>query len=293
MMEFVKLVQGTDEWHDFRRQHFMASNAAVVMGCAPRWWGISTPTQLRAYRDGGSPPEANEFAKRMQANGHIVEGKIREAMSTLHFANYLPAVVKRGQHAASLDGLCEASRAWIEVKAPKDRNSTVWKDAQIEVVPDYIWTQMAHQAHVLEGAADTCFYVVADPEGGRPVTMEFKTETLLRTWPTVEEAWERFRGQNAPQEALPQDVEAARDYIAAHCALEDAKRAFAEAKEALLADGVRDIPGYVTMSQASVQGRVDYKAIAEKHAPGIDLEEWRGNPSVRTTIKIVEGATDE
>ena len=52
----VLLEQGSATWHAWRQQRMTASESAVVMGCAPDWWSISTPDQLRAYKNGGPAP---------------------------------------------------------------------------------------------------------------------------------------------------------------------------------------------------------------------------------------------
>ena len=281
----VDLEQGSPEWLEWRRSKYTASEAAVVMGCAPSWWEISTPDQLRAYKKTGEKPGVSEYVEKMRADGHAMEAIQREE-------GVEPVCFERGPYGASLDGYDPVFERWYEIKAPRDRQSTVYRAMKStghnrDLMPDYIWWQLVHQAYVVPDDSDTCIYIVAPSDGAREVSMGLPRSVLLEDWPKLETAWQAF-SEGRPNLPADGDEALALEYIEALREHDHAKSRLDRAKAGLLAAGPRTIPDLVAIETSPVKGRIDWQKAA-KDAGVEDGEEYRGEPTTRTTIKMLAG----
>ena len=286
----VDLEQGSPEWHAWRRSKFTASEAAVVMGCAPSWWEISTPDQLRAYKETGEKAGVSEYVEKMRAAGHAMETIQREE-------GVEPLCFERGPYGASLDGYDLVFNQWFEIKAPRDRNSKIYRAvrskvrsqvANIERMPEYVWWQLVHQAFVVPEDCHTCVYIVAPNDGAPYVSVDLSRAELLEAWPKLEAAWQAF-AEGRPNLPADGDEALALEYMEALREHDHAKSRLDRAKAGLLAAGPRTIPDLVAIETSPVKGRIDWKRAALD--AGFDAEEadYRGEPTTRTTIKLLAG----
>ena len=283
----LTLEQGADEWHEWRREHYTASEAAIVMGCAPDYWAVRTPDQLRRVKETGNRPKLDLYTHKLFADGHAMEEKMRPA-------GVEPACFSRGKYGASLDGWDPAFGQWYEIKAPQSRSSMTYRVAtqfrEVAVrsrIPDHYWWQLVHQAYCVPDDATQCLFIVAPIDGTEAVPMVVHRSVLMEDWPKLEGAWEAFDAAipNVPDE---DDELLAREYMEALHEHDLAKARLDRAKAAVLAAGPRTIEGLVEITQSEVRGRIDYKSMAEHH--GIDAEEqdkWRGETRARTAIKLI------
>ena len=281
----VRLKQGSPEWHEWRRSKFTASEAAVVMGCAPSWWEISTPDQLRAYKKTGEKPGVSKYVAKLRADGHAMEGIQREE-------GIEPACFERGPYGASLDGYDPVFNQWLEIKAPRDRDSKIYRAARLtgmarDQMPDYVWWQLVHQAYVVPEDCDTCVYMVAPNDGSGRISIGFSRAELLEAWPTLEAAWQAF-AEGRPNLPADGDEALALEYMEALREHDHARSRLDRAKAGLLAAGPRTIPDLVAIETSPVKGRIDWQKAA-KDAGVEDGEEYRGEPTTRTTIKMLAG----
>ena len=289
------LEQGSDEWHDFRRQYLTASVAAVVMGCAPKYWGLRTTNQLRGYRDGTwTPPEVSEFARKFMDAGLEIEERAILAAGLDGLSDLKPEVLSKGIYAASLDAASLDSGVWLEVKRPKASNSKTWVLANSygairSRVPVHYWWQLVHQAYVLPDHFNACQYVVF-LEGRPPVTIGIPREELLADWPILEGAWERFLDPDMTNTAVSDDERLARDYISLEAEFAVAKERLDKAKAALLRDGPRIIPGLLEIKRSPVKGRINYRKAAESFMTKEELDSFRDEGSERANIKHISEA---
>ena len=91
------------------------------MGCAPSYWEVKTPDQLRASKAGAERAEPSDFTKKLWADGHAKEAQIRDRLNESWY-DFQPACFELGEYGASLDGWDEASGEWMETKGPKNSN---------------------------------------------------------------------------------------------------------------------------------------------------------------------------
>ena len=244
-----------------------ASESAVVMGCAPDWWSISTPDQLRAYKNGGPAPEVSEYVQRMRNAGHTMEAIQREN-------GVAPACFERGLYGASLDGYDPAFGAWYEIKGPRDTRSKIYRHAMNGDVPDYVKWQLVHQAYCVPDDCETCHYIVAPNDGSKSCEMTFDKADLLSAWPELEAAWQAFsEGRtNLPSDS---DEALALEYIEAMGEKDRAEQRLEQGEDGparrRAAQGRRHAR---YRPDQSMKGRVSWEKAAAV-AAGVDRCRWR------------------
>src|SRR5688572_26265226 len=141
MSAILKLVQGTPEWLEHRRQYRNASETPAVMGVSP--W--VTPYQLWLERTGRAQPKVNAAMIR----GAELEAAARAAYERLTGNFVEPLVMVDGEYSASLDGITLDGQTVLEVKAPfQGRSSQAWQCATAGEVPEPYFYQLQHQLMV-------------------------------------------------------------------------------------------------------------------------------------------------
>lgn len=138
MSAILRLVQGTQEWHEHRAKSRNASETPAVLGVSP--W--QTPYQLWLLKTGRSEQKVTPAMQR----GTDLEPAARAAyeLQTGHIMEAL--VLVDGDYSASLDGITLAGDLILEVKCPmKGRDSDLWKAVEAGQVPEYYGWQIEHQ----------------------------------------------------------------------------------------------------------------------------------------------------
>ena len=190
------LEQGSEEWLDWRRKKFTASDAAVIMGDAPSYSSVKTWEELSLVKAGlGQPP--SKFMTRAFDHGTRLEPKARRL-----FAPYARPVCVESDawdlFAASLDGLDQVNKIWYEIKCPISRlKSRVLKDVKIGKVPNHIWWQMVHQAGVMKEWEDfaeyRCRLIIYMEEEEESGILEISSKELIESWNPLYIRWLRFK----------------------------------------------------------------------------------------------------
>lgn len=168
----MKLVQGSAEWHEHRRNHRNASETPAVLGCSP-WM---TPYQLWQIKLGLVEPEVNAA----MLHGTQLEPEARAAYEALTGHVMQPLVLVDGQFSASLDGLTLSGDRVLEIKCPfKRRDSTLWKTVAAGRLPEHYEWQVQHQLMVTKAEiADV--YVFDGTEG-----LLLEVQPQPDTWPRI------------------------------------------------------------------------------------------------------------
>jgi len=161
-MRLLKLNQGTEEWHAFRRCHIGASDAPVIMG-------VNKYKSLEKLW--------NEKVNGIQEveNGYMARGKILENEALAYFENqmssfWFPEVVLHEEYdwcSASLDGLEINHTAFVEIKCPGEKNHSLAKEGK---VPEQYYPQIQHQFACT--GLNTGFYFSYDGYEGCVVEVE-------------------------------------------------------------------------------------------------------------------------
>lgn len=100
-METHNLTQGSSQWHQFRANHFNASDAPAMMGVSP----YKTRGQLMKERATGVVPEVDAATQRRFDDGHRFEALARTVAEEIIGEELYPVVGSFGNLAASFDGL--------------------------------------------------------------------------------------------------------------------------------------------------------------------------------------------
>jgi putative phage-type endonuclease len=285
MNAILKLVQGTQEWHDHRAKSRNASETPAVLGVSP--W--QTPYQLWLLKTGRAEQKVTPAMQR----GTELEPAARAAYE-LQTGNIMePLVLVDGNYSASLDGITLAGDVILEVKCPyKGEASTLWQSVVAGVVPEYYGWQIEHQLMVA-GAQRAHLWIFDGTQG-------LLLEVAARTdrWQEIHSAWDGFMKHlesDTPPALSERDTRARDDEVWRQAAQRflDAKRQaevsavkLDEAKAALvsLASHPSESGGGVSVSQFWKCGNVEYKRVPALQ--GVDLEAYRGPSRMETRVVV-------
>lgn len=294
-----RLVQGSQEWLDFRKSRCNASEAAAARGRSP--FVPRNPQQLTEVRAG----LRKVFVTPAMNYGHEHEPAVRKWLEDTYLELIEPEVwvadVKYSGHlpgnemvvplACSLDGL-DTNGVLYEIKCPASPTSETVTMAQVGKIPLYYQDQLQQQL-LVTGAREYCF-AVRDPADGQIYTVWGKADVahqsaLVASWVDV---WPFIRDGVTikPVEGdLEFDVLAER-YASvkltadiANSELESLKAEIIKYAEAAKEKSIASQTFGITVTKAKRAGSVDYKAIPE--LKGVDLDLYRAPPTEYWTIK--------
>ena len=140
-MKIIDLIQGSDQWHLFRKGHIGASDASSVMGLNP----FKSSLQLWEEKVFGWE---NEMTDKMRL-GQEMEQEAREAYETMTGLKVFPIVLEHDFHdfiSASMDGMNEDRSFAVEIKCGKGSHAL----ASMNRIPPYYMCQLQHQMFVSE-----------------------------------------------------------------------------------------------------------------------------------------------
>ena len=285
MSAIVKLVQGSAEWHEHRRNHRNASETPAVLGVSP-WM---TPYQLWQTKLGLVEPEVTGA----MLHGTQLEPQARAAYEALTGHVMQPLVLVDGEFSASLDGLTLSGDRVLEIKCPfKRRDSTLWKAAAEGRLPEHYAWQVQHQLMVTR--AEIADVYVFDGEDG--LLLEVQPQPDI--WPRIHDGWDAFmrwvREAQAPPLTAgdvrirddPEWLSAAAAYLELRGAYDELSAKCDEAKAQLsgLASHAKQQGGGISVTRLWKRGNIEYKRVPE--LAGVDLEQYRAvaREEVRLTI---------
>lgn len=150
------MIQGSPDWHDFRRTRIGASEAPIIMGISP--W--KTPYKLWQEKIGLIEPDKMNSA--MQ-RGVDLEPIAREKFIEMTGIKVFPAVIEHPEHkwmSASLDGH-NLKGDVVEIKCAGRKDHEIALDGK---VPEKYFPQLQHQMAV--SGADKIYYFSFDGENG-------------------------------------------------------------------------------------------------------------------------------
>jgi putative phage-type endonuclease len=287
MSAIVRLVQGSQEWHQHRLHHRNASETPAVLGVSP-WL---TAYQLWQIKTGRA--RQREVSSAM-AHGTRLEPQAREAYEQLTGLVMEPLVMVDGEYSASLDGITLNGELIVELKCPKSRDSKLLQDARSGRVPIHVYWQLQHQLMV--STAELAHLYVYDGNNG--ILLEQRPEASA--WDTIRQAWDRFtdlvRTDQSPllterDTVVCMDAEwvtAAREYVEIKKLADDTAAALDAAKQQLvaLARHSSESGGGVSVSRFMKIGAIEYKRIPE--LASVDLDRYRGVGREETRVTVMK-----
>lgn len=149
MRQTHELIQGTPEWHEFRANHFGASEASAMLGISP----YQTRTDLLKFKKTGIAPERSPAQQRVLDNGHEVEPLGRALAQAFIGDDLKPRTFSDGEISCSCDGITIMEDvAWECKQYSKDLLASVRNN----VLPDHHQPQV-QQIMLVTGAEKVLF----------------------------------------------------------------------------------------------------------------------------------------
>ena len=176
------LIQGSDAWHEFRLNHFGASEAAAMLGVSKE----TTRNELLRMKATGN---AKEFSDYVQKNildyGHEVEALARPLVEAMIDDDLYPVTCSDGDLSASCDGLTMAGDIAFEHKQ--------WNESLADSVRDGVLpaehVPQCQQILMITGATKVIF-TVSDGTPENMVTMDvFPSEYFFGQ---IRAGWDQF-----------------------------------------------------------------------------------------------------
>jgi putative phage-type endonuclease len=162
-VKIVKLIQGTAAWHQYRAEHFNASDAPAMLGVSP----YKSRSNLIRERATGITPEIDAATQRRFDDGHCFEAHALPLAEKIIGEDLYPCVGEDGVYSASFDGLTlDGGTVWehktinaalreafadIDTINPEHRDTAAFRS-----LPEHYRVQLEQQCMV-SGAARALF----------------------------------------------------------------------------------------------------------------------------------------
>jgi len=181
-MQAINLIQGTEQWHDFRKENYPASEAPAMMGVSK--FIPKTPEVLAQYRLGIKEQVIDDFTQRIFDEGHAMEDAARPILAKLTEEIFAPTVgridiegLTKGV-SASFDGINFDGDTLFEHKKWNTHLAEQVRNENLE--PHYIW--QLEQQLMVSGAKQVIF-VTSDSfivdKGEDPTQFPFYSDTQV------------------------------------------------------------------------------------------------------------------
>jgi predicted phage-related endonuclease len=153
-MQIHELIQGTQEWHEFRANHWGASEAAAMLG-------LSTKVKRNELLHMKAAGKAKEFSDWVQENildhGHEVEALARPIVEKIIGDDLYPVTCSEGSMSASCDGL---TMSGAEAFEHKQWNRELAESVKNGILPEEYMPQC--QQVLMVTRAKRLIFVVSD-----------------------------------------------------------------------------------------------------------------------------------
>jgi putative phage-type endonuclease len=126
-LKLLNLKQGTDEWHEWRRNHICASDTPIILGISPY------KTSLHLFEEMIGIRKKQSVSSSMMM-GHELEPMIRNEFERLTGIIVMPACIESTDFpwmGASLDGLSFDDETIVEIKLNNEDNHALAKEGKI------------------------------------------------------------------------------------------------------------------------------------------------------------------
>lgn len=260
-MEYQNLVQGTVQWHEYRKAHFNASDAPAMLGLSP----YKTRTQLLNEMKSGIAPEIDAATQRRFDEGHRFEALARPLVEKSIGEDLYPVTGSKGKLSASFDGLTMDESICFEHKTLNDeiRSATCAAD-----LGAHLRAQMEQQLMI--SGAEKCLFMASKWNG----------DTL------IEEVHHWYTSDAAMRTALIQGWNQFEIDLASHV--------IAEVVEAPKAESIMRLPALAVQIKGEIvaSNLPDFKAQAETFIASIktDLQTDEDFANADATVKFCEKA---
>lgn len=281
------LIQGTQEWLDFRKGKIGASQVPIIMGVSP----FMTRHQLWSEMVGISPPQQSNSA---MERGSRLEETARICFESKIGQPFEPAVFSHSKYPwliCSLDGISTSHDKIVEIKCP---NAKAHEEAGNGKAPDYYIPQMQMQMFIT--GLPFCHYFSFDGADGVVVFVQRDDEYIEKMVAKCNAFYELVLSYTPP------DLEQ-KDYVdMSECGewvttelhyrhaceqlkeVEDIHKTLKKKLE-ILSEGKNVMGKYSRFTKVVTKGRIDYNEIKELKDVPLDQYRKAATTSFRITLK--------
>ena len=175
------LEQGSQDWHDFRLNHFGASEAAAMLGLSP----YMTRNELLALKKTGISKDVNATTQAIFDKGHEVEALARVILEQKLEDELYPATYSLGQISASCDGIDMAETFAFE---HKQFNKKLFASVLAGQLPEHHMPQCQQVLYVT--GASRLYFVCSDGTEDQFAMMIIEPDA---NWiARIVQGWEQF-----------------------------------------------------------------------------------------------------
>lgn len=195
------LKQGTEAWHQFRLEHFGASEAAAMLGISSN---VKRSELLRMKHTGIAKEYSDWFQENVLDHGHAVEAKARPIVEEMIGDDLYPATYSFGKLSASCDGMTMDEETAFEHKQWNESLAAALRNGEL---PDEYQPQ-CQQIMMVTGAKRVIF-VCSDGTRDNFENLEIRP---IKEWQErISYGWQQFErdlAEYVAPEVTPQPVAA-------------------------------------------------------------------------------------
>lgn len=198
------LIQGSDEWHQFRLEHFGASEAAAMLGVSRK---VKRNELLQAKKTGIAKEFSDWVQRYILDYGHEVEAMARPIVERMIGETLYPTTFSMGELSASCDGITMSGEIAFE---HKQWNAEYGAMVTAGEVPEEHMPQ-CQQVLLVTGAERLLFVVSDGTEENFASVWVYPDEAyqarIVAGWKQFAADLETYQPSAAPAQAAPAPVE--------------------------------------------------------------------------------------
>ncbi|MDH4481439.1 MAG: YqaJ viral recombinase family protein [Rhodoferax sp.] len=187
-MKTHNLIQGSQAWHDYRANHFNASDAPAMLGLSP----YKSRSELLHELATGQTPDVDPATQRRFDDGHRFEALARPLAEKIIGKDLYPVTGSEGKLSASFDGLTMAEDTAFEHKTLNEAlRYTPWDEGNGDHLPPQYKVQMEQQ--LLVSGAERVLFMASKWKGDELVEERhcwYTSDPAIRA--QIVSGWEQF-----------------------------------------------------------------------------------------------------
>lgn len=273
--EFLKIEQGSPEWHALRKTKITATDASVIMGVSP--W----KTRLQLYHEKISE-ENKTFVNEAMQRGTDLEPIARDLFNIEEGRKMVPVVVVLDWAMASLDGFDFDDFGVLEIKCPGEKDHSIALGGSI---PQKYYPQLQHQMYVT--GATIAYYYSFDGIEGAKVLVERDDKYIAKMVAEEKKFYDCMQTRTPPEpeegDYVSRQDEEWTNAVSRWLEVDERIKNLQTYEESLREDLImlsgdnNSLGGGISLSRVTRKGAVNYGLIPELR--GIDLEPYRKDSS--------------
>jgi putative phage-type endonuclease len=273
MFEIIDIPQRSEAWHSFRRNHIGSSDCPAILGVS------RSKSQYDLWLEKTNLDLSEKYVSPAMQRGIDLEATALECFNRLIGIKFYPVVIKSKKYpwmSASLDGISECGRYFVEIKVPGVESHL---KALSENVPEIYYPQLQHIHEC--GEFDGGYYFSFDGEDGIYLKVDRDQPYIDDLIEKEKEFWDCVQTLTEPKSKyIEKDNQEWKNQALIYAQLHGEKEAIDRELE-LARDTLIQLAGDhahcrgsgITVSRLQRKGAIDYGKIAE--LKNVNLETYR------------------